>query len=73
MSEEKKIEYVIDVKHNSLRVRYKFDFKIPEEQMNFPIGTDEETIVEALKNRYDKLKEFVGKPKEVKTGTVKGW
>lgn len=56
MSEKKSMEYEIDEKQGTLRVRYTFDFPIPDEQMNFPLGTDEDTIVEALKRRYDALK-----------------
>jgi len=67
MSEKKSIEYEIDEKQGTLRVRYKFDFDIPDEQMNFPLGTDEDTIVEALKRRYNVLKNVAHTEKIKKT------
>ena len=67
MSEKKSIKYEIDEKQGTLRVRYKFDFDIPDEQMNFPLGTDEDTIVEALKRRYNVLKNVAHTEKIKKT------
>ena len=67
MSEKKSIEYEIDEKQGTLRVRYKFDFDIPDEQMNFPLGTYEDTIVEALKRRYNVLKNVAHTEKIKKT------
>ena len=67
MSKKKSIEYEIDEKQGTLRVRYKFDFDIPDEQMNFPLGTDEDTIVEALKRRYNVLKNVAHTEKIKKT------
>ena len=67
MSKKKSIEYEIDEKQGTLRVRYKFDFDIPDEQMNFPLGTDEDTIVEALKHRYNVLKNVAHTEKIKKT------
>lgn len=70
MSEKKKIEYEIDTVQNTIRVRYKFDFDIPDEQMNFPMGTDEDVIVDALKRRYETLKKTKDVPQTKKTGKV---
>jgi len=70
MSEKKSIEYEIDERQGTLRVRYKFDFDIPDEQMNFPLGTDEATIVETLQRRYAVLKKAKEHPAEKIKKTV---
>ena len=62
MDEKKSIEYKIDERQGTLRVRYKFDFDIPDEQMNFPLGTEEDAIVEALQRRYETLKKAKSQP-----------
>lgn len=65
MSKKKsKIEYEIDSAQGTLRVRYKFDFDIPDEQMNFPLGTDEAVLMEALQRRYETLKKAKDQPIE---------
>lgn len=73
MSEKKSIEYEIDEKQGTLRVRYKFDFDTPDEQMNFPLGTDEDSIVEALKRRYDALKTAQSQPPVVAAKKTVEW
>lgn len=73
MSEKKSIEYEIDEKQGTLRVRYTFDFPIPDEQMNFPLGTDVDTIEEALKRRYAALKSAKSQPTAEKIKKTVKW